>query len=104
MGELALLYNAPRSATVVAAEPSVLWSIDRTTFNVLVNDALRRVRDRRIAFLRSVEIFHGLGPEELARLADVLREREYGDGVYIIQDGEEGNDFFILEKGRAVAR
>ena len=31
-GELALMYNAPRAATVTATSDSVLWSVDRKTF------------------------------------------------------------------------
>jgi len=31
-GELALLYNSPRSATVKANPSLILWAIDRITF------------------------------------------------------------------------
>ena len=38
-GELALLYNAPRAATITALEDSVCWRLDRDTFNHIVKDA-----------------------------------------------------------------
>ena len=38
-GELALLYNAPRAATITATEASVVWKLDRGTFNHIVKDA-----------------------------------------------------------------
>lgn len=38
-GELALLYNCPRAATITAVEDSELWSLDRKTFNHIVKDA-----------------------------------------------------------------
>merc|ERR1719362_2303386 len=38
-GELALLYNSPRAASVVARENSVAWQLDRETFNHIVRDA-----------------------------------------------------------------
>jgi cAMP-dependent protein kinase regulator len=38
-GELALLYNCPRAAEVVASEDVTLWKLDRETFNVIVKEA-----------------------------------------------------------------
>jgi len=38
-GELALLYNAPRAATIVSKTDCILWSLDRETFNHIVKDA-----------------------------------------------------------------
>lgn len=38
-GELSLLYNAPRAATIKAIEDSVVWRLDRDTFNHIVKDA-----------------------------------------------------------------
>ena len=35
-GELALLYNAPRAATIRAKQDAVLFSLDRETFNNIV--------------------------------------------------------------------
>ncbi|CAK0893362.1 unnamed protein product [Prorocentrum cordatum] len=98
-GDLALLYNAPRAATVIATKPSVVWCIDRATFNNLVKNQLRQVKEKRLEFLKSVEVLKTLDPDQLAKLVDVLRERRFGDGVIVIEEGDEGDEFFILEKG-----
>lgn len=45
-GELALLYNAPRAASIQADVPSVLWSLDRATFNHIVKDSAARKREK----------------------------------------------------------
>ncbi len=45
-GELALLYNCPRAASVVAREQSVLWQLDRETFSRIVKDSAAKKRER----------------------------------------------------------
>ena len=37
-GELALMYNAPRAASVVSNSPGVLWALDRITFRRILMD------------------------------------------------------------------
>jgi cAMP-dependent protein kinase regulator len=40
-GELALLYNAPRAATIICKSASAeLWSLDRMTFNSILKTAV----------------------------------------------------------------
>jgi len=50
-GELALLYNAPRAASIEASEPSELWALDRRTFNHIVKDSAQQKREKYEAFL-----------------------------------------------------
>jgi len=37
-GELALMYNATRAASVVSTSPGVLWALDRITFRRILMD------------------------------------------------------------------
>lgn len=43
-GELSLLYNAPRAASVRAKSKSVLFALDRECFNHIVKDAASKKR------------------------------------------------------------
>jgi len=43
---LALLYNAPRAASIKAKTECVLWSLDRDTFNNIVKDASMKKREK----------------------------------------------------------
>lgn len=44
-GELALLYNAPRAASIQATSSGVLFSLDRETFNHIVKEAVIKRRE-----------------------------------------------------------
>jgi len=103
-GDLALLYNAPRAATVKADEDCVLWSIDRNTFNYLVKDAARLAVSRRMSFLEEVPILKGLTLEEKATLSDVMNVKIIMKDEFVIKQGDVGREFFILESGSLEAR
>lgn len=71
-GELALLYNAPRAATITANEECVLWKLDRDTFNHIVKDASSKRREKYESFLTQVPIFETMEPYERSKLADAF--------------------------------
>lgn len=102
-GELALLYNAPRAATIIAKEKCVLWSLDRATFLNLVKDATIKKREKYEEFLKSVKILSTIEPYEMTKIMDAVKPMEYKAGTQIITEGEEGNIFFLLAAGAAVA-
>jgi cAMP-dependent protein kinase regulator len=43
-GELALMYNAPRAATIKVKTPGKLYSLDRITFSQVVKNAATKKR------------------------------------------------------------
>jgi len=103
-GELALLYNGPRAASVIANQQSVVWALDRDTFcgEVVHTELLRRLNHD--GFLRDVPILSNLTVEERRRIADTLVPRYHRDGEVIIQQGDLGEGFFVMSDGEAVVR
>jgi len=98
-GELALLYNCPRAATVVAMESLNLWQLDRKTFNHIVRDASMKKREMHESFLKSVDLLKSLGSYELSQLAETLRKEEVAAGTTVITQGEDGDKFYLVEAG-----
>mmetsp|Transcript_11058 Transcript_11058/g.24813 ORF Transcript_11058/g.24813 Transcript_11058/m.24813 type:complete len:342 (-) Transcript_11058:74-1099(-) len=102
-GELALLYNCPRAASIRAASKCILWSIDRETFSHLVKDAASRKRNKYENFLKSVDILGSLDSFEIGQMADALQARTFKKNEKVITQGDVGNEFYILEEGAACA-
>lgn len=102
-GELALLYNAPRAATITATEDSTLMKLDRGTFNHIVKDAAQRKREKYDNFLQSVPILQSMDPYERSKLGDAVKEEKFGNGAEIIRQGESGDIFYMVSEGTAKA-
>ena len=99
-GELALLYNAPRAATITAESNEVItWVLDRETFNHIVKEAAQKKREKYENFLKNVEILSTIEPYELMQISDALKTATFKKGDYIIKEGEMGDVFYILEEG-----
>ena len=102
-GELALLYNSPRAATIKAKTNCVLWVLDRETFNNIVKDSAQKKREKYENFLKNVDILSTIDSYELTQICDALKSEVYNKGDLIIREGESGNVFYILEEGEAIA-
>lgn len=102
-GELALLYNCPRSASVVAKLACVLWKLDRDTFSHIVKESAQKKRQRYDSFLAKVPLLSNMDAYERSQLADALKVEVFTDGATIFRQGDVGNKFYILEDGHAVA-
>ncbi|XP_007895192.1 cGMP-dependent protein kinase 1 isoform X4 [Callorhinchus milii] len=99
-GELAILYNCTRTATVKTLTNVKLWAIDRQCFQTIMMRTGLIKHSEYMDFLKSVPTFQNLSEEILSKLADVLEETHYENGEYIIRQGARGDTFFIISKGR----
>ncbi|XP_077114990.1 cGMP-dependent protein kinase 1 isoform X3 [Ranitomeya variabilis] len=99
-GELAILYNCTRTATVKTLTNVKLWAIDRQCFQTIMMRTGLIKHTEYMEFLKSVPTFQTLPEEILSKLADVLEETHYECGDYIIRQGARGDTFFIISKGK----
>ena len=102
-GELSLLYNAPRAASIIANEDCILWALDRECFNNIVKEAAMKKREKYENFLKSVEILKQVEEYELSQICDALQLKKVPKGTEIIKQNEIGDNFYIIEEGEAYA-
>ena len=103
-GELALLYNCPRAASIIcSSDECILWALDRETFNQIVKTAAQNKRDKYEKFLKKVDILSTIDTYELGKICDSLKAGVFKKDDYIIKEGEMGDVFYILEEGKCIA-
>ncbi|ORX43170.1 camp-dependent protein kinase regulatory subunit [Hesseltinella vesiculosa] len=101
-GELALMYNAPRAATIVATSPSIVWALDRVTFRTILMEHTSRKRKMYESFLEDVPLLKSLKTYERQKIADALESIYFEPGQVVIQQGDIGDQFYLIEAGEAL--
>jgi len=101
-GELALLYFAPRAATVKAKVISVVWVIDRRNFKDILMKRSEDNARRYEVFLKTVDILQPLKDEHFRLVAQGLVEMSFHRNEAVMQQKEKGDTFYILVDGKFV--
>lgn len=101
-GELALIYNCPRTATVSCATGGKLWALNRVTFRRLVARLQREQLSECKNALRKVTLLHPLTESQLGQLAEAAQLVTFAHGERIIKKGEQGNVLYIIKSGSVV--
>lgn len=100
-GELALMYNCPRNATIYAkTDDGILWALDRGTFRRIVVGAAARKRKMYDDFLQNVPMLKELDEYERMNVADALESRFFEEGDCIIKEKDEADGMYFIEKGK----
>jgi cAMP-dependent protein kinase regulator len=105
-GELALLYDSPRAATVqvVGDSPVVAWAIDRVTFKQVVVATTIAKRKRYASVLDRVPLMRVLPDMERSAVLDALLPRTVAAGDIVLSQGATNtNRFFLVEDGELKA-
>ncbi|XP_056137987.1 cAMP-dependent protein kinase type II-beta regulatory subunit [Lampris incognitus] len=99
-GELALMYNTPRAATIIATSPGALWCLDRLTFRRIIVKNNAKKRRLYEAFIETLPLLTSLELSERMKVVDVLSSKVYSGGQQIIAQGDLADCFYIVESGQ----
>lgn len=98
-GELALMYNMPRAATIISASEGSLWAMNRQTFRRIVLKSAFKKRKQYEQLLEGVPMLQSLEAYERMNLADALMPRTFKDGELIIRQGDEADGMYFIDDG-----
>ncbi len=107
-GEMALLSESPRSASVVALEETLLLQISRKVLDDVVkefpsvkNVLLRFYRQRLLATLMATSpIFKPLPADDRKALIEKFKAREMGSNETVLAEGKAADGLYMLLSGR----
>lgn len=101
-GELAILYNCKRTATVTAKTAVRLWCIERQTYRTIITNKSKKRREQLMGFLKMSRTLKDLNDVQLSKIIDSMEEVKYQDKDVIVREGAEGNTFYIILKGEVL--
>lgn len=98
-GELALLYNSPRAASVFTQSPSKLFTLDRVTFKRIMVAKLSEKRRHSQEVLASIDVFSHIPDSLRLRISDALHPVSFKKGEVVLREGDIGRDFYLIDEG-----
>ena len=102
-GELALLYQCPRAATIRCINgPAILWKLERKVFTNIANKVNAAASKSNFEKLSKCELLKDLRPSQQRAIADVLVRKGYKKGENIILKGDKGTNFYIIDEGSVI--
>lgn len=98
-GELALIYNDKRSASIIAIEPCECYVLDGVLCKQMIIQSSMQKRSNHAGFLNGIKLFDGLEGQQKLKLVDGLMQINLKKDDFVFKEGDEGMEFFIIEKG-----
>ena len=98
-GELALIENKKRTATVKCLENCTLYLLNGKIFREIVSKANEGELKERLIFLKATSIFNVLDNNHLNSLALGMLKCEFNVGQTILYEGDIGKSIYIIKEG-----
>lgn len=98
-GELALVYDCERAATIEALSRCVAYKTDRLTFRKTLASSESSKQVHRCEFLRKAPYFQNFSNHLVNQIAEAMKELRVSAGEHIIKEGDVGKTFYIIWAG-----
>ena len=96
-GELALMYSAPRAASIISQTDGLLWALHRYAFKKVIAEQTSRKDAEKV--LKKLDMFKSFSSDSLKELASSMSESKFSRGDVIINEGDVGESMYIILPG-----
>ena len=98
-GQLALLYQAPRTVTIKAITNCLFWIMERKHFRQII-DRINQIQfEENKRFIQSIPILSSIDSSQKAFLCSSLNKQIYDKNEYILREGLQLRCLFIIDEG-----
>ncbi|KAL3283503.1 hypothetical protein HHI36_006642 [Cryptolaemus montrouzieri] len=98
-GELAILYNAKRFATIRSSTPAKIWVIEGIVYQHIAKRSNIEEEEEIVTFLQNVPILNQVGMDVLGKVARLLQPEFFETGTVIVKEGDQADKFYIISAG-----
>lgn len=98
-GEIAILYDAKRNATIKAITSGKIWVLDRSAYQQIVIGSNIKEQNEILAFLKQVPNFNKKDDQVLQDIGNLLRKEFFNANQVIVRQGDRGDKFYIIRAG-----
>ncbi|CAH0558035.1 unnamed protein product [Brassicogethes aeneus] len=98
-GELSLLYNAKRLASIRSISNGKLWVLDCIVFKALIVKTALEEQTEMIEFLQKVPKLNAVSVELLMRVANLFQVEFFQSDFDIVTEGENADKFYVIRAG-----
>ncbi|CAI2386845.1 unnamed protein product [Moneuplotes crassus] len=98
-GELALINNKPRAATIQAFTSVTCAVLTRKNYESIIKPIEERILNEKIGFLKSFPFLQHLSKQTLSRLTYTIDEYRYNRGNTVYNEGDKSKGVYLIYKG-----
>ena len=106
-GEMALLSNSPRNASIIAEEETTVFEVSKEVLDKVCENyvSVRHVlikfyKQRLLSNLLAVSpVFRPLSPAQRKDLIEKFKSREVPEGTVLLQQGDKGDGLYLILSG-----
>ena len=98
-GELALISEKPRAATIEAKEITVLAVLSKQDFMRVMSTEAEKKLQEKVAFLQKLPIFSGATKQSLQKLSYYFQPLNFTKNQIVYRDGMQADMIYFVESG-----
>ena len=101
-GELALLHDSTRTASIKTIEQSYFWTLTRNSFKKIIISLNSKKFEDNEKFIKNVELFASFSQSQKDIILSLMVTQDFNDGEKIVLEGDPGDLLYIIQRGTVI--